>query len=318
MNTPLKVLIVIAALGISGTANAALTPWTQVYYELTNEDSQSGTTSIPPAQITSYTGQPVSTIQTIGNVTVTASASPGVLKASVWSASSKDAVALTGVRDYATSHAAASFFDGITINSPNSALIGETVTVRGSLLLSGNMLAIYNVTGHTNPYKYYDVYADVMLQLSGTGISGFVTANETHGDRGGIGLLNVSLPAPSVIPVSFTTQLGSATGIQYNLDLQGQSLAAFGYPECGDGYGPCGAHVSSELTAAYDHSLLWGGISSVTDANGNPIVGFTVSSSSGFNYASAVPEPGTWVMMLLGLGLVGCVVRCNASKHSLI
>lgn len=308
MNKPFKILTLIATLGGSGTANAILTPWTDAYYELNNEDSQSGTTRVPGTHITSSTGQPVTTIQTIGNVTVSASASQGVLKASVWSASSKDAVAFTGVSSYATSHAAASFFDGITINAPNTALIGQTVTVNSSLLLSGNMLAIYNVFDPTPTLPNGSAYARTKLQVFGTGITGFIEAEENHG-LSGRQVTNVSIPAPSVIPVSFTAQLGSVQGIQYNLDLQGQSFAGFGYQECGGGYGPCGAYASSELTAAYDQSLLWGGISSVIDMNGNPIVGFTVSSSSGFNYALAVPEPETWAMMLAGLGLVGWMTR---------
>lgn len=314
MNNLLKLLTLIAALGGSGTANAILTPWTDVYYELSNEDSYAGTTLVPGTHIASATGQPVSTIQTIGNVTVSASASQGVLKASVWSASSKDAVAFTGVSSYATSHAFASFFDGITINAPDPALIGQTVTVNGSLLLSGNMLAVYNVVDPTSELPYGSAYARTMLQVSGTGITGFIQAEENHG-LSGRQVTNVSILAPSVIPVSFTVQLGSVQGIQYYLDLQGQSFAGFGYQECGGGYGPCGAYASSELTAAYDQSLLWGGISSVIDMNGNPIVGFTVSSSTGFNYAVAVPEPETWAMMLAGLGLVGWMTR---RKHACI
>lgn len=314
MNNLLKLLTLIAALGGSGTANAILTPWTDVYYELSNEDSHAGTTLVPGTHIASATGQPVSTIQTIGNVTVSASASQGVLKASVWSASSKDAVAFTGVSSYATSHAFASFFDGITINVPVPALIGQTVTVNGSLLLSGNMLAVYNVFDPTSELPYGSAYARTMLQVSGTGITGFIQAEKNHG-LSGRQVTNVSILAPSVIPVSFTAQLGSVQGIQYNLDLQGQSFAGFGYQECGGGYGPCGAYASSELTAAYDQSLLWGGISSVIDMNGNPIVGFTVSSSSGFNYAVAVPEPEAWAMMLAGLGLVGWMTR---RKHACI
>jgi len=307
MNKQFLVLALIAALGFSGTANAT---WAGAYYGLGSQNSQSGNTSVAPTWISDNTGQPVTTgIQTIGTVTVSASSAPGVLKASVWSASNVDSVAFTGVSDYAYSHAIAAFNDRITINSPNPALIGQTVTINSSLLLSGNMLSIYNIIGNNYP-PHTNINARVSMTVTGTGVSlvGSPTATEYHGYNGN-NLWNISKPAPSVIPVSFTAQLGSLTNIQYGLYLDGYSWASFEFRECGGSYGPCGAHASSELTADYASGLLWGGIRSVTDANGSPIVGFTVSSDSGFNYAQAVPEPGSWAMLLVAVGQLGWMAR---------
>ena len=65
------------------------------------------------------------------------------------------------------------------------------------------------------------------------------------------------------------------------------------------------------------HSLYWGGISSVTDANGNA-VDFTLASASGTNYLQSfvpvvvtapVPEPETYALLLAGLGVLGLVRR---------
>ena len=315
-----QVLVTVVVLGFSGAADA--TPWTQVWYGLQNYDSQSGNTIVPDTVITDTTGQPVTTgIQTIGNITSYASASPGVLKTSIWSASNKDSVANTAVSSMADSRARAAFSDGITINSPNAALFGQTVVVNSSLLLSGGMLTIFNIILNNSPP--HDTYARVFLDLGGDGVSlgwgctgNTYTACDQHGYYGGV-LANQSNPPPSVIPVSFTAQLGIKRGIQYSIELQGRSMAGFPAWECNGTTLPCDASASAELTANYANSLLWGGISSVTDANGNPILDFTVSSDSGFNYATAVPEPGTWAMLIAGLGLLGLVAKRRSRKEAI-
>jgi len=294
---------IFAVFRLSGMASAAA--WTDVYYELGNNNSQSGNTLIPANHVNDNTGQPVTTFQTIGGkATVNASASVGVLRAGLWDTSDVPSVAFTGVSDETWSHAAASFFDFITINPQNSALIGQTVTVNSSFLLSGSML--WNVNVLNNNSLYYDVWAKTNLSVSGTGIPGFVTAQENHrrSGTGGTPVLDVSVPAPSVIPVSFTATLGSLKGIQYNLDLQGYSSASFGFRECGGGYGPCSAQASAELTSDYAHSLPWGGISSVTDGEGDPI-NFNVTSDSGFDYAAPVaPEPVSSILFITGGALL--------------
>lgn len=245
-----------AALALSGAVRESSAASTGAYYELVNQNSQTGNTALGPTWVTDNTGLPVTTgIQTIGPVVVTASAAPGVLRASVWSTSVVQSVALTGVSDYASSHAAAQFTDRITLGSSNPALLGTTVTVNASLLLDGGMLATYLLEGNNS--GYFDVYARTVLSVSGTGITGFVTAEENHGNHGGL-LTNVSRPAPSVIPIQFTSQVGSLTSIQYQLDLQGYSSASFGFRECGGGYGPCGALASALVDSDYAHSVVWG------------------------------------------------------------
>jgi PEP-CTERM motif len=83
----------------------------------------------------------------------------------------------------------------------------------------------------------------------------------------------------------------------------------------------------------------WGGIESVRDARGNLVTDWSISSSSGFNYANAfsdfitappievdftpfpfpgsgaVPEPQTWLMMIIGFGMIGGTLRCQSVKR---
>ena len=282
--------------GVTHSINAAT--WTDVYYELGVNNSVSGNAYIAPAHITDNLGQAVSTTQTLfGEANVSAYAAPGVLRTGVSNFADVQSIAGTGVSDISFSTTQASFFDHITINPANTALLGQTGTVNGYLLLSGNNEALWNVTDNNS--VYFNVSSSIMLQIFGTGVSGFVQAREIQGNSGG-SITSIVDPVPSIIPVSFSTTFGSKTGIQYNMNLQGNASASFGFRECDGGIYPCGASASAALTADYMNSLIWGGISSITDASGN-VIEFTLSSDSGFNYVSAVPVPAAVWLFSSGL-----------------
>lgn len=61
--------------------------------------------------------------------------------------------------------------------------------------------------------------------------------------------------------------------------------------------------------AANAPTIYWGGISQVTDWNGN-VIDYSVASASGFNYtlsalASPAPEPSTWALLIVGVAALG-------------
>ena len=67
-------------------------------------------------------------------------------------------------------------------------------------------------------------------------------------------------------------------------------------------------------TVDFGHTLTWGGIDRITDADGNELSGVTFTTASNFDFyapaiAPAIPEPQTWVMMLAGFGLIGALAR---------
>lgn len=79
-----------------------------------------------------------------------------------------------------------------------------------------------------------------------------------------------------------------------------------------------GFGLSHAVTATSDFfsTLEWVGIDSVRDAQGNLVTGWSVTSGSGFDYSrsyasqvASVPEPQTYAMLAVGLGLVGWAVR---------
>lgn len=291
-----------AALALPVGAGAA--SWTGVYYELSVADSQAdGSVTLGPTWVSSTTGALVSTEQLLaGQASMSATAAPGVLKASIWGAASVAAQPGIGVSSRATSHAEAAFNDQVVFMPANGMLIGQTVTVNASFLLDGGMLGIYNVFDNNSPY--FEVRADSYLTVSGTGIVPWATAREIQESDGIYGVIDIHEPAPAVIPVSFTTVLGSKHSIQYGLGLVGSASATFGFRECGGGYGPCGALASAEMTAAYGNSLLWAGISSVTDASGNPVDLASALGDSGFDYRQSTVVPLPAAGWLLGSGIL--------------
>ncbi|CAG0938126.1 hypothetical protein GPROT2_00162 [Gammaproteobacteria bacterium] len=293
----------VAMVSIQMMQSAQAATWTDVYYELNVSNSQTGSASIGGTHVQDPAGALVSMNETLGGQTaVWGSALPGLLKTGVWSSASVVSQP-SGISENNSVHGAASFFDQITILPADTSLLGQTVTINGRLLVSGSMVSLWHLQDANS--LYYDIFGRVAASVGGTGISGFVTGREIHGRSGPYPEVSISEPLPLVIPVSFSASLGGVTGIQYNLDLQASASAAFGFRECGAGWGACGAIASAVSSGDYSNTVAWGGITSVTDANGNPIA-FSVSSSSGVDYSVAVvPVPATLPLLLTALGSIG-------------
>ncbi|MCU0775338.1 MAG: PEP-CTERM sorting domain-containing protein [Ideonella sp.] len=70
---------------------------------------------------------------------------------------------------------------------------------------------------------------------------------------------------------------------------------------------------TAQAESDYGSTLLWTGVSSVLDANGQLVPDWVMRSGSGFDYSrsfvSQVPEPATVALMLAGLGVVGAAAK---------
>jgi hypothetical protein len=75
--------------------------------------------------------------------------------------------------------------------------------------------------------------------------------------------------------------------------------------------------VDHEGESDFSHTLRWGGISAVLDASGQSIQNWSVQSLPGIDLTTPVPEPGSWALMLAGVGLLAWLLAPQRRVNSL-
>ena len=200
--------------------------------------------------------------------------------------------------------------------------LGSTVEVYGHLNLHGDLDPTVNgiVKIETvQHYDYIDGSAIDQVQVSGNGIevsqganpfelgnaTGYASETLSSGAAGAQTEIN-ELPPPVIyyhqryvvgVPTTFFVQLTvDAQASMQNYDSTNKN----------------GGSVFS--IGGYDDTLSWGGIDIVTDANGNPITGWSITSASGFDYTRPAPEPAT--LILLAITLPGLFLARSRYRHS--
>jgi hypothetical protein len=98
-------------------------------------------------------------------------------------------------------------------------------------------------------------------------------------------------PPPSVIPVRMMVNIDLPTSMSFLMEVRADAMAR-NTKYVGPG------SASTTFDANFTHTLSWGGITSVTDANsGLPVSNWSIISASGVDYAHAVPEPSALALL---------------------
>lgn len=243
-----------------------------------------------------------------GQGTASASAAEGALR--VFGSSSASTAGIVQNAMAAQSFARASWDDGLTISADPSHF-RQAGFITANLIVSGSLSGNIGANGRTDT-----AFVDLTARILGTGMSagdwsalpsvlrnacnGFAYCDRQYsgywsGFNNGAGGVDTATydGIPSIISLLIPIYFDLETALNYTLE-------AYTYPLTSTGGGGLG--TSADGLVDYSSTLLWGGITGVFDAFGNPIFDFTVASVSGFDYLMrpnrGVPEPGT--LLLLG------------------
>jgi len=196
-------------------------------------------------------------------------------------------------------HAHLSQSTNITARWHDTAIIstgqpGRTVHAAARLIVSGSVGADASgqATGHSSGR------IDLSLETGDSSISTlpdppydanwFAQANDDD-----LHLLRYEHPAPAVIPITLNLTDGQPATLDYMLTLTPTG-------DAGISDSTVGGTAAVSLSGNFSGTALWGGISSVTDANTNqPIQNWTISSASGFDYSRPAPEPASAAALVL-------------------
>lgn len=132
-------------------------------------------------------------------------------------------------------------------------------------------------------------YASLSVLQNGSGVYSATMYEYANGATTGTNFLDapVSISVPFIFGTPFTLRVG--------LQVQTTAYALFG----------------GESVADFDHTLVWGGVASVT-SGGNPVTGYSLSSTSGTNYLSPIPEPTSAALIVL----TGLVIGFRRSRST--
>lgn len=208
-----------------------------------------------------------------------------------------------------TALASGSFFDRLTIAPPTAAQQGASATVNAGLVIEGALNAAATNT-RTDPLAGFVGASNWRVAYKAANASGGSTGTFVPGFYGQYSVDSSGVPRqqgpvlPGTIPVSFQIQFG----VPFDISLEATIVAIAQVSHATAKPLTDGVTVAS-AQAFFGNTVFWNGISSVV-SGGQTITGFTVTSESGADYATAlkpqvVPVPAAGWLFGSALGLLG-------------
>ncbi len=197
---------------------------------------------------------------------------------------------------FALAEATGGWVDNLTLNAVNPAQTGQTATFSFKMNFDGtlsgqgvvdsfNSLAKYGIQAYINDAA---LFQPTSFEIQGQGQQGF------RYDR----TVNQS--------VIFSTNVTLGTAFEFGMFarvIAGNASTSLD-------------SLFSEATVDFSNTISWGGITGVKV--GGVDVDYTLGSASGIDwrqpFATAVPEPEAYALLLAGLGLLGFAARCKKLK----
>lgn len=271
------------------------------------------TSSSPTAATTAASNQ-ADAQQSAGSSSSSAYAAPGVLKASASSTASAtysgNLPNLWGSGASGSSQAVAQSLDSFALHAPGIAS-GTRGTLTFSIVTSGGLAGGGVVHGEPSSEEKSQWTANFAVSSTLNGGS-FGSATWHGGEyrndadwRNAVVLTDLSVDGkPSLGSHQFTIPFAFDQPINVSMVVDVVAAASAGSSCSSVSSGVLCTSNGVMSSADFSHTVYWAGISSVKDANGQLVSQFSaLSADSGLDYAiSAVPEPGTGLLLSLGLG----------------
>ena len=243
-----------------------------------------------------------------GPGTLTGSASASFGAGALHASADAEAFVQPGDGRSLTAQAVSTYYDNLTFITGS---YGSPITITASWNLKGATTSSVGADGTgtvSNAYglpAYVESVANSQLYIAGAGFSGppVLWAQDYRYVYNLPGDSSTTKFDPSpVVPLIFTAFSGIPFTLYMQLDAEASASVLSFDATTGNG-GNAGA------TSDFSQTLLWGGISGVTDSQGNPITDWTVTSDSGFDYSQPATEPEPSTLLLLGISMAGLLQR---------
>ena len=204
----------------------------------------------------------------------------------------------------------------LTLSSTNNTYTGPTTVSAGTLIISGSIAGSTNVQSGGTISGAGAIGGPLVTLSTGVG-----SANNGHIAPGAVG-------AAGVLTINNTTDLANNSFLDFNLNTPGTAAGVSGNDllkiqgtsgangdltigsditltiATGGGFGVGTYHLITYTGSLFDNSSSFSGWS-VSGLLAGEAASFSIGSNSIDLQVIAVPEPGTWAMLLGGIGMLG-------------